>query len=373
MDSKKEAALRLVKKYLWRNNLQPEYVIFQATSQCNLHCKHCFLWQSDKYGWENTNKGRNDLTLNEIRKISRSMGSFFFLNIGGGEPFTRKDLPEIAQTFYANNHIQNLLIPTNGTLTGNILDSTEQVLKMCPKLNVSIDVSVDGIGKLHNKIREGKDTFIKAMMTLKGLLKLKKKYPKLQVGTITTHMFQNQKHLLEIYDYLKEKIKPDAITFALTRGAPREPKSKNINIKYYIKLNKKMESDYLGNKVSGFRKIFLWPVVVASKILMHRLVINTYLKGYQIPCFAGQLNAVIYSNGDVYPCEMLTKQKIGNLREVNFDFQKLWRSKKLKKIIKEIKEKKCFCTHECHLPINIIYSPKYILKILKMANDLVLN
>lgn len=372
MNSKIEVILRLVKKYFWRKDLQPEYVIFQATSQCNLHCQHCFLWQGNKYGWENTNRGKNDLNLDEIRKISRSMENFFFLNIGGGEPFLRKDLPQIAQIFYANNHIQNLLIPTNGTLTEDILDSTEQILKSCPKLNVSVDVSVDDIGKLHNEIREGKDTFIRAIRTLKCLLKLKKKYPKLQVGTITTHMFQNQEHLQEVYDYLK-RIKPDAITFALTRGRPRESMSKNINIKYYIELNKKMESDYLRDKVSGFRKIFLWPVVIASKILMHRLVIETYLRGYQIPCLAGQLNAVIYSNADIYPCEMLTKQKIGNLRKVNFNFQKLWRSQKLKKIIKEIKERKCFCTHECHLPVNIIYSPKYLFKILKIAGGLVLK
>lgn len=368
-----KTAFRLLKKYFWTTNLQPEYLIFQATSRCNLHCQHCFLWQTGKYGWTNVNRGKNDLTLAEIKKISCSMQSFFFLNLGGGEPFTRHDLAQIAAVFYKNNQIQNLLIPTNGVLTLTILKTTEKILKMCPGLNVSVDVSLDGLGKFHNEIREGKDVFNKAVRTLKGLLRLKKAYANLQVGTITTHMSQNQKSLEAIYDYLKTKIKPDAVTFALIRGAPRQASAKNIDIGYYCRLNKKMEADYLKGKISGFRKIFLWPVAVAAKILMHRLVIDTYRHGYQIPCLAGRLNAVIYANGDVYPCEMLTARKIGNLRQVNFDFQKLWRSQKLKKILKEIKEKKCFCTHECHLPVNIIYSPKYFLKILKLACKLLLT
>ncbi len=365
--------LRLAKKYFWRDNLQPEYVIFLVTSRCNLRCKHCFLWQENKYGWGNLDKGKNDLSLEEIKKISQSMEDFFFLNLGGGEPFLRKDLAQIVETFYKNNHVQNLLVPTNGTLTKNVLLSTEAILKSCPELNVSIDVSIDGIGKLHDEIREGRDTFKRAMRTLKELLKLKKKYSRLQVGTITTHMFYNQEKLEEIYDYLKKNFRLDSITFALTRGIPRQPRAKEINIEYYKKVSNKMEKDFLKSRIKGFRKIALWPLIVATKILMHRMIIETFEKGYQIPCLAGQLNVVIYSNGDVYPCEMLTEARIGNLRKVNYNFQKLWKSKKLKRIVREIKEKKCFCTHECHLPINILYSPKFLAKLLYLSFRLLKN
>jgi radical SAM protein with 4Fe4S-binding SPASM domain len=317
--------------------------------------------------------GRSDLTLPEIKKVSASMKDFFFLNIGGGEPFTRKDLPLIVEIFYKNNHIQNLLIPTNGTLTKAVITSTQKILNLCPDLKVSIDVSIDGVGKLHNQIREGKDVYVKALKTLKLLIALKKKFKNLQVGTITTHMYQNQKYLNQIYDYLKDKVRPDSITIALTRGKPRDPKSGKINIDYYRKLNKKMESDFLKGNITGFRKIFLWPLIIATKILMHRLVIDTYDKGYQYPCLAGQLNVVIYSNGDVYPCEMLADSKLGNLRKVNYDFQQLWETEKLKSIVLKIKRTKCFCTHECHLPINILYSPKSLLKLLFISIKLLIS
>lgn len=352
--------MRLVRKYFWHRHLLPEYVIFISTSKCNLHCKHCFLWQENPYGWGNLDQGRNDLTIEEIEKISKSMTDFFFLNIGGGEPFIRKDLPDIAEAFYRNNHIQNLLIPTNGTLNKTILLSTKAILEKCPGLKVAIDVSIDGLGKLHDDIRGNKGVFNKAIKSLSDLLELKKEYPNLQVGAIISHMSYNQKYLEEIYNFLKNKIKPDSITLALTRGIPRQPRAKNINIKYYQNLCKKMEEDFLKGQIIGFRKIIFWPLIIATKILMHRLVVATYLYGYQIPCFAGQLNAVIYSNGDVFPCEMLANARLGNLREVNYDFQKLWKSEKLKETIQQIKEKKCYCTHECHLPINILFSPRIL-------------
>jgi len=120
MNKNLPAVLRLIKKYFWRRRLSPEYVILIATSNCNLRCKHCFLWQKNPYGWGNLDQGKNDLTLEEIEKISLSMADFFFLNLGGGEPFIRKDLPKIAEAFYRNNHNQNLLIPTNGTLNNMI-------------------------------------------------------------------------------------------------------------------------------------------------------------------------------------------------------------------------------------------------------------
>lgn len=369
MNTKFAIILRLISKYVWRHRLQPEYVIFIATSKCNLHCKHCFLWQGNQYSWGNLHQGKNDLSLGEIEKISKSMNDFFFLNLGGGEPFTRKDLPEVVGAFYKNNHIQNLLIPTNGTLN-SVISSTKTILEKYPELKVSIDVSIDGIGKLHNEIRGGTDTFNKAIKTLHDLLELKKSYPNLQIGAIISHMSYNQKHLKEIYNFLKKKIKPDSITLALTRGNPRQPKAKNINIEYYQELSKEMENDFLGGEVPGFRKIIFWPLIMATKLLMHRLVIATYLYGYQIPCLAGQLNAVIYSNGDVYPCEMLTDARLGNLREVNYDFQKLWRSEKLKEIVRKIRKSKCHCTHECHLPINLLFSfkmlPKFIFVSLRL-------
>jgi radical SAM protein with 4Fe4S-binding SPASM domain len=85
-------------------------------------------------------------------------------------------------------------------------------------------------------------------------------------------------------------------------------------------------------------------------------------KKFQIPCYAGNLTGIIRSNGDVYPCEILDN-KIGNLRENNYDLRKIWQSDAANKIRNKIREEKCFCTHECFITNNILFNPKMLPKI----------
>ena len=57
---------------------------------------------------------------------------------------------------------------------------------------------------------------------------------------------------------------------------------------------------------------------------------------------------VIYENGDVYPCESLTtKEKMGNLKDSDYDIKNILKSDHAKCIIKDINPgKKCNCTWE---------------------------
>src|SRR5512135_1713176 len=84
---------RTLWKTFERNELQS--IIFFVTSACNLRCSHCFYWQ-------NLNR-QEDLRLEEIEKISLNLPSFSRLLISGGEPFLRKELPDIIRLFYKNN------------------------------------------------------------------------------------------------------------------------------------------------------------------------------------------------------------------------------------------------------------------------------
>jgi molybdenum cofactor biosynthesis enzyme MoaA len=111
----------------------PVQLIHFVTSKCNFACKHCFYWQE-------LNQKKNELTLEEIKKMSPSIGPIFFLLIGGGEPFIRQDLPEIIKTYYENNGIQNLSIPTNGSLIKKTVGDCEKILAECPGLKFSLSL-----------------------------------------------------------------------------------------------------------------------------------------------------------------------------------------------------------------------------------------
>ena len=150
----------MITKIFYKKRILPEYVTFFVTNRCNCRCKHCFFWKE-------LNKTKDELTLEEIRRISKSMGRFSVLSLTGGEPFLRKDLFEIIKAFYANNKIKHLVLPTNGTIDARGL--AEKVLKECPKLKVRIFVSMDDIGEKHDKIRNLKGVFSNAITNFKRL------------------------------------------------------------------------------------------------------------------------------------------------------------------------------------------------------------
>jgi hypothetical protein len=77
-----------------------------------------------------------------------------------------------------------------------------------------------------------------------------------------------------------------------------------------------------------------------------------------IPCRAGVLSAVVYSNGDVSVCENHTP--LGNLREKSFP--EIWRSAEAQALRKSIAEKQCYCTNEVFLWPSITYQPHQLVR-----------
>ncbi len=77
---------------------------------------------------------------------------------------------------------------------------------------------------------------------------------------------------------------------------------------------------------------------------------------------------VIWDNGDVSPCEVLNTT-IGNIRDFDYDLVKAFNSLKAKKILSDIKQKKCYCTWENMILVNCLKSlrfyPKLALEIIK--------
>ena len=109
----------------------------------------------------------------------------------------------------------------------------------------------------------------------------------------------------------------------------------------------------------------------AARIMLNELTYKTYEENkYTTPCYAGNLSGVMYPEGDVYPCEILDdSHKIGNIRDFNLDFKKLWLSQKAKKEVDFIRKTKCFCTHECFNSVNILFNPKNYLEIIKKSKQ----
>ena len=127
-------APRIVRKQGW-----PLYLVFFVTRNCTAHCSHCLLGERSSM--------TDELSLSEIENMASSMGPLLFLLLTGGEPFLRDDLARIAEVFREHTGALNIGIPTNGSLTDRVANTTRDILEACPGVDLAVDVSLDGIGK----------------------------------------------------------------------------------------------------------------------------------------------------------------------------------------------------------------------------------
>jgi len=130
------------------------------------------------------------------------------LDITGGEPFLRKDLPELFSGIYALKNrnlkaLNSIAITTNGLLTKQVLGSCEKILQKLQheKLDLVVVCAMDAIGILHDQIRNYKNAWSNLNKTIMGLKDLREKYPNLIIGLKTTVLPINISELKKIALY----------------------------------------------------------------------------------------------------------------------------------------------------------------------------
>jgi len=334
----------------------PTSVIFFITNKCSLKCSHCFYWKK-------LNKKQDELTLEQIKKIVNSFKDSDGIVLTGGEPFLRKDLFDVCRIL--DKKFRKLSIATNGYCSGRVYDVTSNILSGCNFSTVTIQISLDGLKKTHNMIRGVNNSFENAIRTLKELKKLEKKFSNFNVEVITTISNENYRHIEKLVKYLLQFKIPHK--FALTRGSDygvynlNKVISNEINPKNEVFVTiGKLEDLY--NKLKDINNNSSYKFWTRYQQLLFEYSIKIIKKRKKIlKCYAGKVDGVIYENGEVSFCEFT--KPIGNLKDTNYDFYKLWNSRKANLIREKIKN--CFCIHGCNLSTSIVFDTKSIFELTK--------
>jgi radical SAM protein with 4Fe4S-binding SPASM domain len=336
-------------KYLWNIfKKRPIHLTLFLTNRCNAYCPFCFYA-------EKGNPDTKELSIEEISKISSSLGDLLWLAFSGGEIFLRGDIVEITEIFYKKNHPSIILLPTNGIMTDVIYRKTEEILKNCPKSTIVIKLSVEGNESIHDSLR-GKGNFKKVMETYDKLSPLLKKYKNFELGINTVFCRANQYHMEEIIDLVLDLKHIRTHTISLIRGRVPDESLKEVDIFQYLKTIDILAENLRRGKGAIYR--FRGARFKAAQDILQRQFIYRTLKEKRqvIPCLAGRLNLVITEDGDVYPCETFSL-KLGNLREYNHDLNSLIHSVEARAILESISAGECYCTHECYMMTNILFNP----------------
>ena len=222
---------------------------------------------------------------------------------------------------------------------------------------------------MDKQVKNSDNSFEKAIKSINHLKKLQKIYERINIGIIITFTNQNQKKFKDIIKKIYEMVSPDNISINLVRGDPKQRVNLDLDIELYKDAVKYRDDLFYQKKMSGHARFKGNKLATAGRVLLNKLVNKIYEENkYITPCYAGNLSGVMYPEGDVYPCEILDDtHKIGNIREFDLDFKKLWLSKKAKEEVKFIRKTKCFCTHECFNSVNILFNPKFYPEIIKTS------
>ena len=278
-------------------------ISLEITHRCICRCCMCNIWRIPKEV--------PDLPLAAWTGLlsSPELKGLRELDITGGEPFLREDLPELlcwicqAQPDHFPR-LRTVAITTNAILTERILRIVRGVIGPLQALGIDLVLAcgLDGVGALHDRVRNVQGAWERLSATLAELVAVRAVHPNLVLGIKTTIVPQNVNELQRIASFARESdlftiISPCIITanrFGNTELAD--------SLTFDAAAVQAMRDFYQGPE-------FAWDG--------HRQTMLEYLAAGRVkkPCSAGFNTVFVRHNGEVFPCPLIPTA-LGNLRQV---------------------------------------------------------
>jgi sulfatase maturation enzyme AslB (radical SAM superfamily) len=282
--------------------IRPTVLIYNCTWVCDARCEMCNNW---KHG-----DRKADMTLAQLEP---AMAHPFWrdienLNISGGEPTTRNDLPEMVELFHRHlPRMRKIGINTTGLTPRRAIPMLTRIVKFCAERNllISARVSLDGIGDVHDQVRHVKSGFAKASETIEAMQALSEEYENFQFGLASTIFATNLEDAQNILAWARSK-KLD-IVFNMLRFT--DAMLNNKELQPSIGFHEREEA--------FMRTFFLDRVqeesVLSGQAFLYLHYADMIANGYKrtMPCPFRTQGLLLNPYGDLYYCE--NSQAIGNV------------------------------------------------------------
>jgi len=296
---------------------------------CNSRCGTCNIWK----------KKAHNLSVEEYEKIFKSIGRApYWVTFSGGEPFLRNDIVEVVSAIYRISRPRIINIPTNGILTKTIAERVAEIAKACPKAQIIINVSLDGIEDQHDEIRRVPGNYKKAVATFQKLKALDLK--NLSVGIHTVISRFNVDSFASIATELM-RLNPDSY---ITEIAEERVELDTIGADITPSLiSYKSAVDFLIHRMKKGHYKGMAKITMAFRIEYYNLVKRIMRDRVQaIPCYSGVASAQISPEGELWSC-CIKANPLAKLRELGYNFRAGWFSPAAKLERRGIHHRECWC------------------------------
>jgi len=321
----------------------PINLTFSVTWDCNARCRTC-----------NVHRQRaENLTADEWGRVFEGLGhSPFWATFSGGEPFLRRDLPEIAIDLHRRCRPKVINIPSNGLLTERVRDGAARVIEACPGARLVINLSVDEIGERHDELRGVPGNYERVMKTFQALKALSS--DNLTVGFHTVISRFNVERVPEIHRTL-EALGPDSLISEIAEERVElDTVGKEItpSAEAYARA-----ADFLVGELKAHRRRGAGRVARAFRMEYYRQAAQLLARPQEIiPCYAGVASGQVAPDGTVWAC-CVKAEPLGRLRDVDYDFRRVWFSPAADAVRRETAHSRCCCPLANAAYTNMLHHP----------------
>lgn len=305
----------------------PYKVTFVATYHCNFRCEMCAIWQK---------KSVNEMTPDEVARFFDGYSQFRWVQLTGGELFMRRDLDDLVAAIQQSCRSLFLLnFPTTGWFGDKTVALVERTLERgIGRLMVTI--SIDGPRALHEEMRGLPGSFDRAIDTFRRLRGIQRSNFQVVIGM--TLMAKNATRVDETLAAIRQGV-PDFRRSELHLNVAHESAHYFGNIGYPIDQRR----DEIVRTIAQHRAdngYSIHPVRFLED--RYQALIRQYYETGKspLPCTALSTSCFIDPYWNLFPCSNWS-EKVGNLRDHDFDLRALWEANRRRELRTAIGEERC--------------------------------
>ena len=318
----------------------PEELHLELTYNCNTSCVMCNL----RYLKDNS---RKEMSLADIKNFiegSAFLKDIRFIVVSGGEALLRPDITDIIYFLRKHYPETEILILSNLFNTDFILKKLTEIKSACGTGKISIGSSIDGIGGVHDQIRNTPGAFENLKRSLAAL---REKFPEIYFSLNFTMLPQNYMQMLDVYDFCETN--NYHVSFQLL---VQKKETENFNFENHIGeverqidlIAKKMYAKHMGNADIA---VLMQNEGLTSQFLSLYYIVK-YLKKparFFPNCPCGAKFAMLNPYGEVYFCPVHKNMFAGDITKESFD--NLWVSEKANAARNFFDKRQCHCWLTC--------------------------